>query len=243
MTAVCVALAYATEPSDATFSARAALIGAATLALMSDMAARSGSASPASSSSSSRVRILNSCSLMTFLTFVSSYVLRGLTDVARLCGVRVRGRVVRQDVQRGGEIDRDRHVGVHERHRRALRKRLTGKILELFPRESHVPLCHCAPLPSRVFRVDVATTRWRLLAVVVAPRRRTFEAMTAFTSAATCTPSLSYRMRLRITLLVISDLSSNVVRSRTVRIPGPRTTETGVAVPVPSAENVYYADS
>src|SRR5205085_633397 len=199
-------------------------------ALMSDMAARSGSASPASSSSSSRVRILNSCSLMTFLTFVSSYVLRGLTDIARLRGVRVRGRVVRQDVQRGGEIDRDRHVGVHERHRRTLGKRLTGELLELLPRESHVPLCHCAHLPSRVFRVDVATTCWRLFAVVVAPRRRTFEAMTAFTSAVTCTPSLSYRMRLRITLLGISDPPRTSFGSRTVRIPGPWTKETGVAV-------------
>src|SRR5215212_510080 len=53
--AVCVAFAYATELSLATFSASAALIGAATFAFTSDIAARSGSGSPASRSSSSRV--------------------------------------------------------------------------------------------------------------------------------------------------------------------------------------------
>ena len=43
------------EPSESALSATAALTGAATLALMSDIAARSGSSSPASSLSSSRV--------------------------------------------------------------------------------------------------------------------------------------------------------------------------------------------
>src|SRR5919108_3256259 len=45
----------------------AALIGAATLALMSDIAARSGSGSPASFSSSSRERALYSTSLVAIL--------------------------------------------------------------------------------------------------------------------------------------------------------------------------------
>src|SRR5438046_1465147 len=49
------AFAYATEPSERTLAATAALIGAATFALISDIAARSGSSSPASSLSSSCV--------------------------------------------------------------------------------------------------------------------------------------------------------------------------------------------
>src|SRR4051812_50021099 len=55
MLPVCCAFAYAIELSLRTFAATAALIGAARLALISDMAARSGSSSPASSLSSSRV--------------------------------------------------------------------------------------------------------------------------------------------------------------------------------------------
>jgi hypothetical protein len=55
------AFAYATELSLATLSAIAALIGAATFALISDIAARSGSSSPAIFSSSSRVSLRYSC--------------------------------------------------------------------------------------------------------------------------------------------------------------------------------------
>jgi hypothetical protein len=51
-------VAYAIELSERTFAATAALIGAATFALMSDIAARSGSSSPASVLSSSRVSAL-----------------------------------------------------------------------------------------------------------------------------------------------------------------------------------------
>src|SRR3954470_22261069 len=51
----CCAAATAAAPSDRTLAATAALIGIATLAFTSDMAARSGSSSPASSASSSRV--------------------------------------------------------------------------------------------------------------------------------------------------------------------------------------------
>src|SRR5205823_14824694 len=47
-----VALAYASEPSDRTFNASAALIGAATFALTSDIASRSGSAAADSLSTS-----------------------------------------------------------------------------------------------------------------------------------------------------------------------------------------------
>src|SRR3954447_10258893 len=52
---VWAAFAYATAPSERTFAAMPALIGIARLAFTSDIAARSGSSSPASSCSSSRV--------------------------------------------------------------------------------------------------------------------------------------------------------------------------------------------
>src|SRR3954453_6859931 len=55
MVAVCSAFAIAAELSDSAFSATAALIGAATFAFNRDIAARSGSSSPASSFSCSRV--------------------------------------------------------------------------------------------------------------------------------------------------------------------------------------------
>ena len=60
-----VAMAAAVELSDSTLSASAALMGAATLALTSDMAARSGSGSPASLSSSSRVSLRYSSAIGT----------------------------------------------------------------------------------------------------------------------------------------------------------------------------------
>src|ERR671924_663825 len=53
----CVAVATAAELSLRTFSASAALIGAATFAFTSDIAARSGSGSTASSSSSRAVSV------------------------------------------------------------------------------------------------------------------------------------------------------------------------------------------
>src|SRR3712207_6736983 len=55
MVAVCSALAYATELSLRTLRATAAFTGAARFALMSDIASRSGSSSPACCSSSSSV--------------------------------------------------------------------------------------------------------------------------------------------------------------------------------------------
>src|ERR671934_3061394 len=111
MSTSCSAFAYAIEWSHTTFAATAALIGAATFALISDIAARSGSGSPASLSSSSRVRTLYSCSAMTFLTFLSAVRWSGaLADVARLRRLRSCDGVVRQDVERGGEVDGDRHI-------------------------------------------------------------------------------------------------------------------------------------
>ena len=63
MSTFCCAFAYAIELSLATLSAAARLTGAATFALISDMAARSGSSSPAMALSSSRVSALYSCDL------------------------------------------------------------------------------------------------------------------------------------------------------------------------------------
>src|SRR4051794_8000888 len=82
---VCSAFAYATELSDATLSARAALMGAAMLALMRDIAARSGSASPASASSSSRVIGRNSAMSLSFRRLVWRRAVRAgaLLDVRR----------------------------------------------------------------------------------------------------------------------------------------------------------------
>src|SRR3954449_13248143 len=96
MLAVCSALAIAVEPSLSALRATAAFTGAARFALISDMAARSGSSSPASSFSSSWVswRYCWMSSDMRVLLAV------GLGDRGRLLRVGVRDRVVGRDVQR-----------------------------------------------------------------------------------------------------------------------------------------------
>src|SRR3954452_23382058 len=108
MFAVCSALANATELSDSTFAATAALTGAATLALMSDIAARSGSSSPASSESSSRVSGRYSCGLFSAMSRVLPMVRCdgsvGLGDVRRLLRVGDRDRAVGDGVQRDGGV-------------------------------------------------------------------------------------------------------------------------------------------
>src|SRR3954454_16938855 len=100
MLAVCSALAYVTELSDSTLAATAAFTGAARFALMSDIAARSGSASPASSSSSSRLSLRYS----TFSVMPDLLALVRLVDVDVLSGVRVRDRVVARDVECHGGV-------------------------------------------------------------------------------------------------------------------------------------------
>src|SRR5438445_5702309 len=93
--AVCWALAYASDPSDRTFAATAALIGAARLALISDICSRSGNCSPDWASSSS----LSSPSF-DFLTLSAMRHLPGmvwlvvLDDGVGLLGVRIRDRVI-----------------------------------------------------------------------------------------------------------------------------------------------------
>src|SRR5437868_13374879 len=132
---VCCAFAYAIELSLATFSAAATLIGATTFAFTSDIAARSGSSSPASSFSSSRVSLRYSD---------MRDLLVGLVDVPGLGRVRVGDRVVREHVRGDCRVDRDREVRVDERHRGALRQLLAGELVELLARELAVLLRHCA---------------------------------------------------------------------------------------------------
>src|ERR687896_197721 len=114
----------------------AAFTGRATFALMSDMAARSGSGSPASRSSSSRVTGLYS--MVWSVMLVSSLVALG--EVDRLLGVRIGDRVVRGDVQRDGRVDRGRHVRIDQRHGGPLRQLLASELVELLAGDWHVLL-------------------------------------------------------------------------------------------------------
>src|SRR3954451_18222288 len=123
MSAVCVALAIAAELSERTLAATAAFTGAAMFALMSDIAARSGSSSPASSLSASRVIGLYSD--------MSRSPLVALRDVGGLRGVGVRDGAVGERVERDGGVDRGGHVGVDERHCGALGELLAGELVEL----------------------------------------------------------------------------------------------------------------
>src|SRR5919197_4915007 len=128
MFAVCSAFAIAAELSLRTFSATAALTGAATFALMSDIAARSGSSSPARALSSSRV----SCLYCSFLLPMRASLRVALVDRGRLRRVGVRDRVVREHVRRDGSVDRDREVRVDQRHRCPLRQLLARELVQLF---------------------------------------------------------------------------------------------------------------
>src|ERR671916_318787 len=100
MSTSCSAFAYAIELSDRTFAATAALTGAARFALISDIAARSGSGSPAIASSSSRDSWRYSCGA--FSLMIPPAWLVALVDRGRLRRVRVRDRAVREDVRRDG---------------------------------------------------------------------------------------------------------------------------------------------
>src|SRR5919198_6577983 len=132
MGAVCCAFAYATEPSERTFAAIAALIGAATFALISDIAARSGSSTPASAFSSSCVSVLYSSSAICVLLQVA------LVDRCLLRRIGGGGRAVRKHIRREREIDRNGDVRIHERHRRPLRQLLAGDSVQLLAGEHPV---------------------------------------------------------------------------------------------------------
>src|SRR3982750_3012415 len=140
MGAVCSAFAYATELSERTFAASAKLIGAATFALISDIAARSGSSSPAISFSSSRVSALYCCCCCSCSAIRASFAssvralraeLVALLDRRRLLGVGVGDRVVAQHVEGERGVDRGRHVGVDQRHRGSLRQLLASELVQL----------------------------------------------------------------------------------------------------------------
>src|SRR3954468_23459745 len=112
------------ELSLATFSAAARLIGAATFAFTSDIAARSGSSSPASSLSSSRVSERYSG-----VFSVMERLLVALRDRGVLDRVRIRDRVVREHVGGDGRVDRSGDVRVDQRHRGPLRQLLAGDLV------------------------------------------------------------------------------------------------------------------
>src|SRR3712207_2558033 len=135
MSTSCSAFAYAIELSERTFAATAALIGAARLALMSAIAARSGRGSPAISSSSSRLSCLYSCGVSVMFASLRLRRAGRLRDVRRLLGVRVRDRVVREDVQRGGDVHGRGHVRVDERHGGALGELLARDLVQLLAGE------------------------------------------------------------------------------------------------------------
>src|SRR5215212_1946461 len=130
MFAVCSAFAIAAELSLSAFSATAALTGAATLALISDIAARSGSSSPASALSSSCVSCLYSAF---FLPMPSSLV--ALVDRGGLGRIGVRDRAVGQHVRRHCGVDRNREVRVDQRHRGPFRQLLACELVELLTRQ------------------------------------------------------------------------------------------------------------
>src|SRR5215212_3136761 len=123
MSTFCSAFAYAIELSLATFSAAARLTGAATFALISDIAARSGSSSPASAFSSSRVSERYSG-----LVSLIRPLLVALDDRGVLRRVGVRDRVVRKDVGGHGRVDRGGDVRVDQRHRGPLRQLFAGDL-------------------------------------------------------------------------------------------------------------------
>src|SRR5919199_231169 len=132
MVTFCSAFAYAIELSLATLSAAARLIGAATFALIRDIAARSGSSSPASAFSSSRVSFRYSSLI--------EPPLGGLVDRSVLRGVRIGDRPVGEDVRRDRGVDGRRDVRVDERHRRPLRQLLAGELVQLLARQLPVLL-------------------------------------------------------------------------------------------------------
>src|SRR5436190_4587811 len=105
MFAVCWASAYATESSERTFSAAAMFTGAATFALISDIAARSGSSSPAIASSSSFVSVRYSSGLSAMLP--APFGLVGLVDRRVLLGVGPGRRVIGEHVRSDGRVHRD----------------------------------------------------------------------------------------------------------------------------------------
>src|SRR3954471_45757 len=93
-------------------------------ALISDIAARSGSSSPASWSSSSLLRERYSSPMRSPLV--------ALRDVPGLLCVRIRDGVVARHVEGDRCVDRSCDIRVDQRHRGPLWQLLAGELLELF---------------------------------------------------------------------------------------------------------------
>src|SRR5947208_8268106 len=135
----CAASAYAIAPSERTFAATAAFTGKAMFALMSDIAARSGSSSPASSASSSRDKLLYSWDFLPM-----SLLLSDLRFVwwRRVDGVAT-SRVDREERKR--LADHGHHFAVRQRLTVCLGDLFLGHFLRLLlsPRlVPDLPLCH-----------------------------------------------------------------------------------------------------
>src|SRR5918912_3042809 len=96
---ICCAAAAAVELSLRTFSASAALIGAARFAFTSDIAARSGSASTLSECSSLSMTVSVIDLSFRWVWCCDGTRLDALRDRRHLLGACERGRVVRQDVR------------------------------------------------------------------------------------------------------------------------------------------------
>src|SRR5436190_22621192 len=156
MDACCAASATAVALSDRTFAATAAFTGMAMFALISDIAARSGSSSPARPSSSSRVSFRYSLIHSSWSIAGRGPTLAGrrcplvlLRDVRGLLGVRDRGRVVAEDVQRCRDIHGSGDIRVDQRHRGPFGKRLARDLVEFLAGQLPVLLVtHVDPLSA-----------------------------------------------------------------------------------------------
>src|SRR3954467_10162853 len=166
-------------------------------ALMSDIAARSGSSSPASSESSSRVSGRYSWGLFSAISLFPPvcgfwWLRRSvrLRDRGVLAGVRDRRRAVGDGVQGDRRVHRRRDVGVEERHRRALGQLLARELRELLARQRPVLLGrlirHASLLQRLLWSMGVCCCA---AATAAAPSDRTLAATAALIGIATLAPT------------------------------------------------------
>src|SRR5581483_10537163 len=134
------------------FAATAALTGAAMLALISDMASRSGSSSPPSAANSSSVRPL-------VFSLISSS-LDALVQIVLLDRVGVCRGVVRQDVGGHRRIHRNGDVGVDERHGFTVGELFARLRRQLFVSEALLAIRHVSS-SLRLIRVFPFELAWK----------------------------------------------------------------------------------